>query len=110
LSPEKLVAAPIEKLVDSAEMGLIMQIAGWPRLVESAALAHEPHRVAFFLYDLASAFHGLWNMGKDNTDLRFIVTDDAELTLARLALIRGVALVIASGLNIFGVEPKEEMR
>jgi len=110
LTPDKLSEAAIEKLTDSAEMGLIMQLAGWPRLVESAALAHEPHRVAFFLYDLASAFHGLWNMGKDNTDLRFIVADDAELTRARMALIRGVAVVIASGLNIFGVEPKEEMR
>ena len=110
VSAEKLADAPIEKLTDSAEMALIMHLAGWPRLVESAALAHEPHRVAFFLYDLAASFHGLWNMGKDNTDLRFIVADDTELTRARLALIRGVALVIASGLNIFGVEPKEEMR
>ncbi len=110
LTPERLADAPLERLTDSAEMGLIMHIAGWPRLVESAALAHEPHRVAFFLYDLASAFHGLWNMGNDNTDLRFIMADDAELTRARLALIRGVAVVIASGLNIFGVEPKEEMR
>ena len=110
LSPEKLANADIGKLTDSAEMALIMQMAGWPRLIESAALAHEPHRVAFFMYDLASAFHGLWNMGKDNTNLRFIVTDDEELTLARLALISGVALVIASGLKIFGVEPKEEMR
>ncbi|MBC8240745.1 MAG: arginine--tRNA ligase [Alphaproteobacteria bacterium] len=110
LTPEKLADAPMERLTDSAEMSLIMHLAGWPRLVESAALAHEPHRVAFFLYDLASAFHGLWNMGNDNTDLRFIMADDAELTRARMALIRGVALVIASGLNIFGVEPKEEMR
>ncbi|NQV45440.1 MAG: arginine--tRNA ligase [Rhodospirillales bacterium] len=110
LTPERLADAPLERLTDSAEMALIMHIAGWPRLVESAALAHEPHRVAFFLYDLAASFHGLWNMGKDNTDLRFIVADDTELTRARLALIRGVALVIASGLNIFGVEPKEEMR
>lgn len=110
LTPESLAEAPIEKLTDSAEMALIMQMAGWPRLVESAALAHEPHRVAFFLYDLASAFHALWNMGKDNTDLRFIMAEDRELTRARLALIQGVALVIASGLGIFGVEPKKEMR
>lgn len=110
LAPTSLADAPIEKLTDSAEMALIMQMAGWPRLVESAALAHEPHRIAFFLYDLASAFHALWNMGKDNTDLRFIMSDDRDLTKARLALIQGVALVIASGLSIFGVEPKEEMR
>ncbi|MBI3444504.1 MAG: arginine--tRNA ligase, partial [Magnetospirillum sp.] len=89
---------------------LIRLLAGWPRLVESAAEAHEPHRVAFYLYDLAAAFHGLWNKGKDETRLRFLIEGDRELSLARLGLLRAVVLVISSGLGIFGVEPLEEMR
>ncbi|BAE51333.1 arginine--tRNA ligase [Paramagnetospirillum magneticum] len=97
-------------LTDPAELGLIRLLAGWPRLVESAAEAHEPHRVAFYLYDLAAAFHGLWNKGKDDTSLRFLIEDDRELSLARLGLLRAVVGVIASGLGIFGVAPVEEMR
>jgi len=85
-------------------------LAGWPRLVESAADAHEPHRVAFYLYDVATAFHGLWNKGKDDASLRFLIATDAALTAARLALVRATATVIASGLEIMGVEPLEEMR
>ena len=75
-----------------------------------AAQAHEPHRVAFYLNDVAAEFHGLWNKGKDDKSLRFIIADDVELTLARLALVRAVANVIASGLDVFGVTPVEEMR
>ncbi len=82
----------------------------WPRLLEGAAEAYEPHRVAFYLYDLAAAFHGLWTKGKDETQLRFLREDDPDLTAARLALVRAVALVVASGLEVFGVEPVEEMR
>jgi len=89
---------------------LIKQLTSWPRLVESAAKAHEPHRCAFYLYDLAAVFHALWNKGKDDAQLRFLVQDDKELTMARLALVRSVALVIALGLEMFGVEPLEEMR
>ncbi len=100
----------LRRLTDPAELGLIRLLAGWPRLVESAAEAHEPHRVAFYLYDLAAAFHGLWNKGKDETRLRFLLEDDRDLSLARLGLLRAVAVVIASGLGIFGVEPLEEMR
>jgi arginyl-tRNA synthetase len=85
-------------------------MAGWPRVVESAAEAHEPHRIAFYLYDLAAAFHGLWNRGKEEASLRFLIADDPALTAARLALIKAMALTIASGLGIFGVEPVEEMR
>ncbi len=110
LQPDALADADLTRLEDDAEKALIMQMANWPRIVESAALAHEPHRVAFYLNDLAASFHGLWNMGKDNTQLRFIVEGDRELTRARMALIRGVSLVIASGLEIFGVTPVEEMR
>lgn len=110
LSAQALVDADMTRLEDDAEKALIMQMANWPRVVESAALAHEPHRVAFYLNDLAASFHGLWNMGKDNTQLRFIVESDKELTRARMALIRATSLVIASGLDIFGVTPVEEMR
>ena len=105
-----LAATDLRRLTDAGELGLIKLLAAWPRLVESAAEAHEPHRLAFYLYDLAAAFHGQWNRGNDDPALRFIVADDEALTLARLALGQAVALVIASGLAIFGVEPVEEMR
>ena len=108
--PEDLACATFARLTDPAELALIKQMAEWPRLVEGAAQAHEPHRVAFYLNDLASLFHALWNKGKDDTSLRFLLADDEELSRARLALLSAVALVIASGLEIFGVEPVEEMR
>jgi len=105
-----LASADLGRLTDSAELDLIKCMAGWPRLVETAAEAHEPHRVAFYLQDLAALFHALWNKGKDDARLRFIHADDAPLTLARLALVRGLQVVIASGLAVFGVEPVEELR
>ena len=110
LDPEALARAPLHLLGDSAELALIRLLAGWPRLVESAAEAHEPHRIAFYLQELASAFHGLWNKGKDDTSLRFILSDSPEVTSARLALVQAVAFVVASGLTVFGVAPAEEMR
>jgi arginyl-tRNA synthetase len=110
LTPAALAKSPLERLTDAGELGLIKTMAGWPRLVESAAEAHEPHRVAFYLYDLAAQFHALWNKGKDDAGLRFLMPEDRALTTARLALIEGVALVIASGLDVFGVTPVEEMR
>lgn len=110
LDPAALAKAPVERLTDSGELGLIKLMAGWPRLIESAAEAHEPHRIAFYLYDLAAAFHGLWNKGKDDASLRFLVADDKALTAARLAMVQGMAIVVASGLAIFGVKPVEEMR
>ena len=85
-------------------------LARRPRLVESPADAHEPHRIAFRLYDVAAAFHGLWNKGKDDASLRFLIATHAALTAARLALVRTTATIIASGLEIMGVEPLEEMR
>jgi arginyl-tRNA synthetase len=109
LSDEALVEAPLEKLSDPAEIALIRQLAGWPRLVEGAAETHEPHRIAFYLQEVAAQFHALWNKGKDEATLRFILASDPALTRARLALVRGVAIVIASGLAVFGVEPVEEM-
>ncbi|HYH22742.1 MAG TPA: arginine--tRNA ligase [Azospirillum sp.] len=110
LSPAGLADANLARLEDEAELALVKRMATWPRLVESAAEAHEPHRVAFYLYDLASDFHALWNKGKDDATLRFLVDADEELTLARLAMISAVATVIASGLRVMGVEPVEEMR
>jgi len=98
------------RLTHPAELGLIKLLAAWPRQLAGAAEAHEPHRLAFYLYDLASAFHGLWNLGKEDPGLRFLIADDVALTGERLALLEGVRLVIASGLEIFGVTPVEEMR
>jgi arginyl-tRNA synthetase len=110
LAPAALAKADLVRLTDAAELGLIKRMANWPRLVESAAEAHEPHRVAFYLYDLAADFHALWTMGKDDSQLRFIVAADPGLTKARLALVQALAFVVASGLRVFGVTPLEEMR
>ena len=86
------------------------RLALYPRLVEAAAVAHEPHRIAFYLYELASDFHAQWNRGKDASYLRFIIQNDPLMTLARLALVQGVVTVLASGLAMLGVEAPEEMR
>jgi len=110
LTAEALAEAPLDRLDDAAELALIKRMAGWPRLVESAAVAHEVHRVAYYLGELAAEFHSLWNKGKDDASLRFILGDDRDLTLARLALVKGAAFVIASGLEVIGVVPVEEMR
>ncbi|MGC2414014.1 MAG: arginine--tRNA ligase [Stellaceae bacterium] len=104
-----LAAAPLDRLADPLELALIRLLASWPRIVEGAAEAREPHRIAFFLQEVAAQFHLLWTKGKDEADLRFLIAADPDLTRARLALVRGVALVIASGLSVFGVEPVEEM-
>jgi len=109
LSDRALARAPLDPLSDPAELALIRELAGWPRVVESAAEAHEPHRIAFYLQDVAGSFHALWNKGKDEAALRFIIAADPSLTRARLALVRGLAIVIASGLAVIGVEPVEEM-
>ena len=100
----------LARLTDPDELALIKVMAGWPRLVEGAAEAHEPHRLAFYMDDLAAAFHALWNKGNDDPTLRFIIDDDPALTRARLALIAAVRQVIAAGLGVFGVAPVEEMR
>lgn len=105
-----LATAELGRLSAEEEVALVKLMLSWPRLVESAAEAHEPHRVAFYLYDVASAFHALWNRGRDDTTLRFLMDGDPSLTRARLALVKAVSLVIASGLAIMGVEPVEEMR
>jgi arginyl-tRNA synthetase len=102
--------APVERLTDPAELDLLKRLALYPRMIESAAVAHEPHRIAFYLYDLASEFHALWTKGRDLPYLRFIMTNDAEITRARLAMVQGVVSVLASGLAVLGVHAPTEMR
>jgi arginyl-tRNA synthetase len=106
-----LAGAPLELLTDSAELALMKKIAAYPRLIEAAAAAHEPHRVAFYLYELASEFHAQWTRGgKESPHLRFIIQSDPRLTMARLSLVQGVVTVLASGLALLGVGAPEEMR
>ncbi|MEH6631964.1 MAG: arginine--tRNA ligase [Halopseudomonas aestusnigri] len=110
ISLETLKGLDLSALNSEGELGLIKALCAWPRLLESAGEAHEPHRIAFYLYDLASELHSLYHKGKLNTRLRFIVRDDQELTQARMALVEATKIVIASGLEMFGIEPAEEMR
>jgi arginyl-tRNA synthetase len=109
-APAALAGADLAVLSDEAELALVKKLAQWPRLVEAAAEFHEPHRVAFYLYDLASTFHSLWNKGKDAPHLRFIMEDNPKSTMARLSLVQGLVAVLASGLAILGVRAAEEMR
>jgi arginyl-tRNA synthetase len=102
--------AAVERLTDPAELSLLRLLALYPRMIEAAAVAHEPHRIAFYLYDLASEFHALWTRGRDLPYLRFIINNDAEITKARLALVQGVVSVLASGLAVLGVHAPTEMR
>ncbi|MFN3525948.1 MAG: arginine--tRNA ligase [Paracoccus sp. (in: a-proteobacteria)] len=105
-----LASADLSVLAHPAELELARKVAEWPRLVEHAARAHEPHRVAFFLYDIASDLHSLWNRGNDDTSLRFVQDGDAATSQGKIALIRAVGVVISSGLGILGVAPMDEMR
>jgi arginyl-tRNA synthetase len=114
-SPAEVADAALAKVVlDSLEapeeLALIRRLAAWPRTVQAAALAREPHRIAFFLYDLAADFHMLWNRGKDAATLRFLQPERPAETLARLALVAATAVVVRSGLAVMGVQPVEEMR
>ena len=109
-SDTALAGADTAPLSHPAELALARKLAEWPRLVEAAAQAHEPHRIAFFLYDLAGQFHALWNRGNDEPEIRFLREDDQIGTIARLALIRAVSVVISNGLGILGVTPMREMR
>ncbi len=109
LSDSALMEADLSALVDPAELSVIRRLAEFPRLVEAAAQALEPHRISFYLYDLASEFHSLWNKGKELPHLRFIVLTDLRVTMARLALLRVIRYVLANGLHILGVRPVEEM-
>ncbi|QFU16276.1 arginine--tRNA ligase [Microvirga thermotolerans] len=109
-SPQSLAGADLSVLQDEAEMDLVHRIAQFPRMIEAAAEAHEPHRVAFYLYDVASAFHSLWNKGKDLPQLRFVNQTDKDSTKARLALVHALKGVLAAGLAILGVTAPDEMR
>ncbi|TDR94716.1 arginine--tRNA ligase [Enterovirga rhinocerotis] len=105
-----LADADLSLLVDEAEIDLVRRIGQFPRIVDAAAAAHEPHRIAFYLYELAGLFHALWNKGKDLPQLRFVKHDDERSTLARLALVGALKGVLASGLAILGVKAPDEMR
>lgn len=105
-----LAKAPLHTLTHEAELNLIRMLGTYPRMLAAAAQAREPHRVAFYLMELAAAFHALWNLGKEDVNLRFIQEDDAAGTLARLALIRATALTLASGFDVIGVTPQDELR
>ncbi|AWM87451.1 arginine--tRNA ligase [Microvirga sp. 17 mud 1-3] len=109
-SPQALGGADLSLLADESEMDLVHRIAQFPRMAEAAAEAHEPHRVAFYLYDVASAFHSLWNKGKDLPQLRFVNQTDKDSTKARLALVHALKGVLAAGLAILGVTAPDEMR
>jgi arginyl-tRNA synthetase len=109
VSDAALAEAHLGHLGHAAELEVIRKLGEWPRLVEIAAKGHEPHRVAFYLYELASDFHGLWNKGNDDDSLRFLQGDTA-ISAAKIALARAVGVVICAGLGILGVTPVEEMR
>jgi arginyl-tRNA synthetase len=109
LSAEALDSADVEQLSSPAELELIRTVAQWPRIVAAAAMAHEPHRLAFYLYELAGAFHGFWAKGKEDLGLRFVNAEDTKLTLARLALVDAVRQVLINGLRILGVSAPAEL-
>lgn len=110
INDDDLADADTHLIDDPAEIALLKMISAFPRVLESAAVNHEPHRIAFYLQDLASTFHSLWNLGKECPDLKFIIEDKKNVTMARVSMIRCCAFVIASGLDIMGVRPEEEMR
>ena len=110
LTADSLAHADFSTLTDQGELSLIKKLTTWPRIIESAAETHEPHRIAYYLYDIAADFHAHWNRGREEPELRFVRSDDRTVTTARLALVKAIATVIASGLILFGVEPAEEMR
>jgi arginyl-tRNA synthetase len=105
-----LAAAADLSLLDEEELALVKRAAQYPRTVESAAMAHEPHRIAFYLYDLAAEFHALWNRGNDDSSRRFLIENNPQLSRARLELAQGIAQIIRSGLGLMGVAATEEMR
>lgn len=109
-SAAALAKLDLTALNAAEDIGLIRVLANWPRVVEAAATAQEPHRIAFYLMEVAAAFHSFWNKGNDKAELRFILTDDMQATRTRLVLLKAVQTVIASGLAVMGCEPLEEMR
>jgi arginyl-tRNA synthetase len=109
VEPSILKDAELALLSDPAELAVIRQLAQYPRILAAAAQHREPHRIAFYLGELAASFHALWNQGKEQAELRFLLPDAEPLSIARLALIGAVRTVIASGLEVIGVQPVEEM-
>ena len=105
-----LQATDLAGLTDAAELTLAAKLAEFPRLIEIAARSNEPHRIAFYLYDLASEFHALWNKGNEQPELRFLQEGNLATSQAKIALIRATAVVISNGLGILGVQPAQEMR
>ena len=110
IDPAELAGAAFEVLDDAGETALIAKIAEWPRIAEAAAEAREPHRVAFYLHELASALHGHWNRGKELPHLRFINADDPRSTQARIALVVATQTTLKAGLGVLGVSAPDEMR
>ena len=110
MTESALIRAQLHHIADPGEMALIRRLAEYPRIVEAAAESHEPHRIAFYLHDLASDFHTHWNRGKELPQLRFIDVSNSEVTSARLALVLATKLVLSTGLAILGVSAPEEMR
>jgi arginyl-tRNA synthetase len=110
VSDTALATSGTINLAHDAELIVAKKLAEWPRLLELAATHHEPHRIAFYLYELASDFHSLWNRGKDEPDLRFLQNDKIDVSQGKISLIRAVSVVISAGLGILGVTPMEEMR
>lgn len=108
--PEEFDAKILQHLQDESEIGLIKKIANFPRVIEMSVASFEPHRIAFYLQELAAEFHSLWNKGSDNPELKFIIKDNLQLTLARIYLVLATRKIIATGLEIFNVKPLEEMR
>jgi arginyl-tRNA synthetase len=109
-SLQALAAARLDLLTDEGETQLARTIAQYPRVIEAAAAAHEPHRVAFYLHDLSSVFHTHWNRGKDQPQLRFVNASERDLTSARVALVLSLTVVLGSGLKLLGVSAPDEMR
>lgn len=110
VTPQILSKTSLESLCDHAELDLIKRLAQWPRLLQSAAATYEPHRIAFYLLEVAADFHALWNQGKENTTLRFLQEDQLQQTRARLALVWASVIIIRSAFEVMGVTPIEEMR
>jgi arginyl-tRNA synthetase len=109
ITDKVLASADLTPLHSAAELAMMRRLSEWPRIIAAAAHAREPHRIAFYLQDVAAELHSLWTAGKEDATLRFILPDQPQKTVARLALLRAAALVIASGLDIIGVEPMEQM-
>jgi arginyl-tRNA synthetase len=108
--PADLPSAELSTLTAPEELALIRRLISWPRIVDTAAEAREPHRIAFVLTELAADFHALWNAGRDDATLRFIQAEQPAATAARLALVAATAVILRSGLGVLGVNPVEEMR